>query len=499
MPTSATFRELIARYNRPGPRYTSYPPAVHFTPQVSAEVLAGQTGSGQGPLSLYFHLPFCESLCWFCGCNTITTRSRSHADAYLDLLECELELTVPLLGSGGAGDHESKICPRPVVQLHFGGGTPNFLSVAQIHRLGAMIARHFRFAADAECGVELDPRRLSQAQVAAFAQIGMNRASFGVQDCDPQVQAAIHRRQSTAANVNAMRWLREAGFASVNVDLIYGLPHQSLASFGATLDAVLALEPDRFAVFSYAHVPWLRPAQKLLERGNALPGPELKLSLLSLVLERLGAAGYRAIGMDHFARPGDELCIAQEQGTLQRNFQGYSTRGNCEIVGFGVSSISQTPYSYRQNFKDMAAYRTALQEGRLPIERGYILGGEDVLRRTVIMRLMCDLQLDFAVMGSRLGVDFCAHFADALRSLAPFVADGLVQLGADSLKVTALGRWFIRNIALCFDAYTTGAAVAPATGTSGQGEAGSSNSQRGAAAGNRGAATEERGRYSQTV
>lgn len=444
----AAFRELIVRYNRPGPRYTSYPPAVYFSDQVPAEQLVAQIGDGGGPLSLYVHLPFCESLCWFCGCNTITSRARMQAELYLDLLECEFALTTAALQRAGG----KPAAERPVVQLHFGGGTPNFLTPAQILRLGGLIRRHFHFAADAECSVELDPRRLSLEQVEAFAQIGMNRASFGVQDCDPVVQAAIHRRQSTEVNTRAMRWLRDNAFGSVNVDLIYGLPHQSVGSFGATLEEVLALQPDRFAVFSYAHVPWIRPAQKLLERDNALPGPELKVELLSCVLERLGAAGYRAIGMDHFARPEDELCIAQQQGTLQRNFQGYSTRVDCEILAFGLSSISQTRGSYRQNFKDMARYRAALRQGQIPIERGYLLTEEDGRRRTLIMRLMCDLRLDFAAMGARLGVDFQTHFADALKALEPFAGDGLVTIDADALQVTERGRWFIRNIAMCFDA-----------------------------------------------
>lgn len=454
---NAIFSDLISRYNRPGPRYTSYPPAVHFSEKVSRERLLAEIGSGQGPLSLYFHLPFCESLCWFCGCNTITTRNHGQADGYLDLLERELALTAEHLGAGADG-----LCERPVVQLHFGGGTPNFLSPEQILRLGGMIARHFRFAPDAERGVELDPRRLSAAQVEAFAAIGMNRASFGVQDCEPKVQEAIHRVQSRRHNEQAMQWLRASGFESVNVDLIYGLPHQSPESFTRTLEEVLRLDPDRFAVFSYAHVPWLRPAQKNLEKGGALPGPQQKVELLSLVLRRLSAAGYRAIGMDHFARPQDELCRAQEQGTLQRNFQGYSTRADCEIVAFGVSSISQTPRSYRQNHKDLREYRAALEAGVLPLERGYLLSDEDVLRRTTIMQLMCNLELDYAAMSARLGVDFADHFAGALAALRPFADDALVTLEPDRLRVTPLGRWFIRNIAMCFDAYLS----APASGAS---------------------------------
>lgn len=433
--------ELIRKYNRPGPRYTSYPPAVHFTPDADRAALLADSREADGPLSLYVHLPFCESLCWFCGCNTITTTDHGRADAYLDLIEREITLLAPHL------------CPgRAVEQIHLGGGTPNFLTPAQITRLGELLRSRFTIAPTAELGVELDPRRLSEAQVEAFATQGFNRASFGVQDCQPEVQRAIHRVQPASDNRHAMDWLRAAGFESINVDLIYGLPLQTPETFAATLDEVLALGPDRLAVFSYAHVPWIRPAQKILEK-NTLPDAETKLGLLKLVVETLTGADYEMIGFDHFARRDDELAIAQREKTLQRNFQGYSTRANLEILGFGVTAISQSPQAYRQNHKELDAYRQALEADEAPIERGYRLTAEDHVRRTVIMRLMCDLELDYAALGARLGLDFTEHFKAELARLNPLAADGLVELSSGALRVTPLGRLFIRNIAMTFDAY----------------------------------------------
>ncbi len=432
---------LIRKYNRPGPRYTSYPPANHFESDPDPAPLLASVEASEAPLSLYFHLPFCETLCWFCGCHTITTLDRDRATDYLDLLEMELRYFAERLRPG-----------RKAVQLHFGGGTPNFFGPAQIDRLGAMIARYFNFAADAEKSVELDPRRLTAAHVEAFARMGVRRASFGVQDCDPDVQRAIHRIQPQADNERAMRTLRRNGFESVNIDLIYGLPLQSPDSFARTLDEVLELAPDRFAIFNYAHVPWMKPAQKLLERSG-LPEPETKLELLRLCIERLTAAGYIYIGMDHFALPNDELVRAQREHSLQRNFQGYSTRAGVDICGFGISSISQGAESYRQNAKDLESYRAALQDGRLPVARGYLLTEEDRLRGEVIMRLMCDLSLDFETLGARWEIDFREHFAEAITQLEVPAADGLIKWTANGFIVTELGRLFIRNLAMCFDAY----------------------------------------------
>ena len=432
---------LIEKYNRPGPRYTSYPPANHFREYADPEPLLASVGRDDAPLSLYFHLPFCETLCWFCGCHTITTLDHGRAAEYLDLLERELALFAERLKPG-----------RRAVQLHFGGGTPNFFGPEEIGRLGHMIGERFTFAADAEKSVELDPRRLSEAQVAAFAGIGMRRASFGVQDCNPEVQTAIHRIQPHSVNETAMAHLRGHGFTSVNIDLMYGLPRQTPETFAKTLDQVLELRPERFAVFNYAHVPWMKPAQKILER-HGLPDARTKLELLRLCVGRLTEAGYVYIGMDHFARPDDELVRAREEGTLQRNFQGYSTRAGVEICGFGISSISRGADGYRQNEKDLAAYRRELEAGRLPVARGYLTTWEDRLRGHVIARLMCDLRLDFDRIGREWGIDFERYFAEALAQLEEPAADGLLRRTAAGVEVTAPGRLFIRNLAMCFDAY----------------------------------------------
>lgn len=432
---------LIRKYNRPGPRYTSYPPANHFRDYENPAPLLKSVEEGDTPLSLYFHLPFCETLCWFCGCHTITTLDRNKATDYLDLLEKELELFAAHVPNG-----------RKAAQLHFGGGTPNFFGPEQIDRLGAMIDRHFKFTDDAEKSVELDPRRLNAEHIEAFARMGVSRASFGVQDCNPDVQQAIHRIQPHEMNIEAMDRLRANGFESVNLDLIYGLPKQSPESFHRTLDDVLSLKPDRFAVFNYAHVPWMRPAQKLLERAG-LPDAETKIELLRLCIERLSDAGYVYIGMDHFALPSDELVVAQQEQSLQRNFQGYSTRAGVEICGFGISSISQGGCGFRQNVKDLTTYQSMLEAGKLPISKGYEYVGEDRMRGDIIMRLMCDLSLDYAAMSAKWDIDFEAHFADAIAQLEEPAEDGLILLTDKGFTVTERGRMFIRNLAMCFDAY----------------------------------------------
>jgi oxygen-independent coproporphyrinogen-3 oxidase len=433
--------ELVRKYNQPGPRYTSYPPATEFSGEIDGETLMRATGEGDGPLSVYVHLPFCEMLCWFCGCHTVITRNRDQADTYLDAVEREIARTRSLMRDG-----------REAVQLHLGGGTPNFLRVEQIERLGRILRTHFTIAERAECSVELDPRRLSEEQVGAFADMGMHRASFGVQDIDPQVQKAIHRVQDMQTNHAAMAHLRRHGFESVNIDLIYGLPGQTPEGFRRTIEAVLTLEPDRLAVFNYAHVPWLKPAQKIVAR-HALPDAEMKLALLRTVFETLGEAGYIAVGMDHFARVEDELVRAQAEGTLQRNFQGYSTRAGAEIAAFGVSAISQTERTYRQNAKDLETYFARINAGEWPVERGCLLGDEDRLRREVIMRLMCDLRLDFRAFERRWNIAFAEHFSEALERLEAMRADGLVRVDDEALTVLGPGRLLIRNIAMAFDAY----------------------------------------------
>src|SRR3989475_3516929 len=329
---------------------------------------------------------------------------------------------------------------RKAVQLHWGGGSPTFLSPDEIRRLGEVIHRHFTFAEDLEAGVEIDPRRLTRDHVVALREAGFNRASFGVQDFDPQVQEAVHRTHPPDRTERALTWARELGFTSVNFDLIYGLPHQTVESFNRTLDIVLSLKPDRLAVFSYAHVPWVKPAQKILEQ-KVLPLPEVKLQLLKIVIERLTENNrYVYIGMDHFARPGDELAVAQPRKQLQRNFQGYSTRAGADIYSFGMSAISQIPEAYWQNEKALPQYYAALDADKVPLARGYLVTDEDKIRRETIMRVMCDLSLDYADMSQRLGLDFTSHFERELGSLAPFEADGLVRRSPTGFEVTDTGR-----------------------------------------------------------
>lgn len=435
-------RELIAKYNLAGPRYTSYPTALQFSASVDQGELLADSLAENGPLSLYVHLPFCESLCWFCACTTVITNNRDRADDYLDYLELELRLYRAHMRPG-----------RLVEHLHFGGGSPSFLTFAQLQRLMAMLRANFTFAPNAELSIELDPRTLDEAKVALLAESGFNRASFGVQDVNPDVQRAVHRIQPSSMNRECIGWIRKYGIRSLNVDLIYGLPLQTVASFGATLDEVISYQPDRLAVFSYAHVPWVAPAQKILERQGKLPGPDEKLSMLELIIARLTDAGYVFIGMDHFAKADDSLAVAQREGKLQRNFQGYSTHAGLEICAFGMSSISQTSNSYRQNFKDLEVYQSRLAAGQLPIERGYRLSADDKLRRTLIMRLMCDFAIDFAAMSHLLNVDFKQYFRAELLGLQDMQADGLLLVDDGHLEVTAAGRLLIRNIAMRFDAH----------------------------------------------
>ena len=438
--------ELVRKYNIPGPRYTSYPTAPQFSKAVDREALlreiAEDNRDGTRPLSLYFHLPFCESLCWYCGCNTVITRRHSSAGEYVDLLCRELAITQPLLNPA-----------RPVTQLHFGGGTPTFLPPAEIDRLGRAIHSVFTFAPDAEISVEIDPRRLTKEHVEAYRRLGCNRASLGVQDTNPQVQLAIHRWQPLAQTAQAITWLREAGYQSISVDLIYGLPLQTPESFAQTLEEIIELKPDRLAVFSYAHVPWLKPAQKIFDDRAQLPGTEAKLAMLTTATHALTAAGYVHIGMDHFARPDDELAIAHDEGTLYRNFQGYTTRAGASLYGFGMSSISQTDGSFRQNHKELDDYAAAVNRNELPVERGCLLGEDDRNRRAVIMDIMCRKQVNYSDLARRLQVDVAQIYAPEIASLADLEADGLLRRQPGGFVITPLGELFRRVVAMRFDAY----------------------------------------------
>lgn len=341
---------------------------------------------------------------------------------------------------------------RKVAQLHYGGGTPTFFKPAELETLGNFIRSQFQFSDNFEAGVEIDPRRVTEEHIAALAKTGFNRASIGVQDHNPMVQKAVHRIQPFAQTKLAVDWIRAAGFKSLNIDLIYGLPRQTVASFEKTLDDTLRLNPNRLAVFSYAHVPWIKPAQKILQE-QILPSPETKLELLKLTVEKLASHGYVYIGMDHFAREDDELAIAQGKRTLQRNFQGYSTRGGTDIYGFGMSAVSQADTVYWQNTKDLAGYYGSIDAGQLPIAKSYFLSPEDEIRRQTIMRLMCDLSLDYAVMSNTFRIDFETYFRAELDSLDDLEADELLIKTSQGIIVTDCGRLFIRNIAMRFDAY----------------------------------------------
>lgn len=435
--------DLVKKYNVAGPRYTSYPPATKFTDAVTWEQLSAkieENNRSARDLSVYFHIPFCETLCWFCGCTTVITLNHDKGKDYIDYLGREVARMAPMLNP-----------QRKAVQLHFGGGSPTFLRPDEIRRLGEIIHKHFTFSPDIEASVEVDPRRLTREHMVALREIGFNRASMGVQDFNPKVQEAIHRIQPREMTQQAMDWMRELGFGSINLDLIYGLPNQTPETFNETVDTVLEMKPDRLAVFSYAHVPWIKPAQKILEE-KILPSPESKLEVLKLVIEKLTANDqYVYIGMDHFAKPNDELSVAQRNKQLQRNFQGYSTRAGSDIYAFGMSGVSQIPDAYWQNEKELPKYQAAVDAGRVPLHKAYLVTDEDKIRRETIMRTMCDLSLDFAAMSHKLGINFEQHFAKELAALTPFEADGLVKRTATGLEVTDGGRLFIRNIAMCFD------------------------------------------------
>jgi oxygen-independent coproporphyrinogen-3 oxidase len=434
--------EQIKKYNVPGPRYTSYPPAVHFKPELDVNFVTERIRENNlttRDISLYFHLPFCRSLCWYCGCNMVITRKQSQSQDYLEYLAKEMDLVARMTNPA-----------RQVVQVHLGGGTPTFLLPEELRQLGEMTRSRFNVAPDVESGVEVDPRRLTREHIEAMRAAGHNRISIGVQDTNPQVQVAINRIQPFEQSAQAVEWARAHGFQSISIDLIYGLPHQTVDSFSHTLDQILTLQPDRLALFSYAHVPWIKPAQKLLP-PEAMPTPEIKFGIFKLAVERLTSEGFAYIGMDHFARKGDELEVAQREGKLQRNFQGYSTRAGADIYAFGMTSISQTPDIYWQNEKDLKRFYARLDQGELPVANGYALTPDDRLRRETIMRLMCDMKLDYAAMAKLLDIDFESYFSRELASLTGLEQDGLVSLSPNGMNVTESGRLLIRNIAMCFD------------------------------------------------
>jgi oxygen-independent coproporphyrinogen-3 oxidase len=441
-------RELLERYNRPGPRYTSYPTAPQFREGFGeAELRAAIAASNGDPiprrLSIYVHVPFCMSPCFYCGCNRVITRDTSRSDVYLARLYREISLV------SGLFDRD-----REAIQLHFGGGTPNFLSPAQLGDVVGTLRRHFHFSEDRErdISIELDPRFVDPAGIAELGRIGFNRASLGVQDFDPVVQLAVNRIQSVEETTAVVDACRASGFRSVNIDLIYGLPKQTVVGFARTLDQVLAIRPDRLAVYSYAHMPDLFRAQKQIVEAE-LPAPEVKLALLHMAIARLTRAGYVHIGMDHFALPDDDLATAQARGGLHRNFMGYTTHADSDLVGLGVSAISHIGNTFSQNPRDLPGWGFALDEGRLPVFRGLNLSEDDQLRADLIQALMCQGEIPVAALERRYDMQFDSYFAGALDRLAPLEADGLVRRDGGRIFATSQGRLLLRNIAMCFDAY----------------------------------------------
>ncbi|HTK81374.1 MAG TPA: oxygen-independent coproporphyrinogen III oxidase [Bacteroidota bacterium] len=436
---------LIKQYGVSGPRYTSYPPAPVFSPDFGpAEnklaILENESGKHTTDTSLYVHVPFCDTLCYFCGCTTIITRNMPIIARYLSYLKKEIDLLSRMIDP-----------QRNIVQMHWGGGTPTYLSPEQILELGAHIRKSFRFDPKAEISVEVDPRDLTYEHMKALAATGFNRISLGVQDFNEKVQTAVNRIQSEEISRRAITWSREMGFASANIDLIYGLPLQTAASFSETLKKIIDIAPERIAVYNFAYVPWMKKQHKLIHQED-LPSGETKIEILMSTIETLTAAGYDYIGMDHFARRDDELAVAQRTGKLNRNFQGYSTHAGADLFGIGMSSISHFGTTYAQNAKTIPDYERSLDEGILPTRVGYKMSFDDEIRKYVIMRLMCDLTLSKRDTEEKFNIRFTDYFAHSMERLEPLIGDGLVIDDASAIRVTELGRLFLRNIAMCFDA-----------------------------------------------
>lgn len=438
--------ELIKRYNQTGPRYTSYPTALQFESDFGIadyEAAAERSNASGRNLSLYFHIPFCDTVCFFCACNKVWTRDRSKTTPYLQRLYKEIEMQSKLFDPS-----------RKVDQLHWGGGTPTFINMDEMSELMETTRRFFNLHDDdtGEYSIEIDPREASKESVKLLRQLGFNRMSLGVQDFDEKVQKAVNRIQTQEQTFAVLEGARESGFMSVNVDLIYGLPFQTEAGFMRTLDRVLEAEPDRFSIFNYAHMPSLFPTQKKMNEAD-MPSPDEKLAILHATTSRLLEAGYVYIGMDHFAKPDDELAIAQRNETLYRNFQGYSTHAECDLIGMGATSISLIDNTYAQNYKGLDEYYQAIDAGHLATFRGVHLTEDDELRRDVITRLISHFHLNFDKLDQHWGIHFGEYFAKELLALKPMVEDGLIQLTDKDIFVTPAGRLLIRNICMVFDAY----------------------------------------------
>lgn len=440
--------ELVRIFDRPGPRYTSYPTAVEFTDRFDERAYLAQLAEAaraeDEPLSLYLHLPFCQARCSFCGCSVIVTEKRFVAARYLEYLHRELDMVATRLGNR-----------RRVVQYHWGGGTPTYLEPAQMQALNDVVTARFEIAPDAERAIEVDPRVTTHEQLDLLRRLGFNRLSIGVQDFNPAVQDAINRHQTEEATRELYAYARSVGFHSINFDLVYGLPLQTTESFSRTVDSVIELRPDRLAVYSYAHVPWIKGNQKRIEPKD-LPKAELKFELFSIATEKFLASGYAPVGMDHFALPDDELARASSARVLHRNFMGYTTQPASDQIGFGTSAIGDVRGAYAQNTKKLSTYYACIDAARLPIERGLVLTDEDKIRRYAISQLMCNFHLEAAEVERRFGVRFREYFAhelDELQRPGGPVSYGFVEVMRDAIEVLAPGRRFVRNVCMTFDPY----------------------------------------------
>ncbi len=437
--------EILKKYNQPGPRYTSYPTAPLFSQDFTARDFTREiietNAENKADISLYFHFPFCESLCYFCGCNMLVSRDRSLIHEYNERLKKEIETISPFISK-----------KRKVSQMHWGGGTPSYLTPEEIRDVGEFINSKFRFASDIEASVEIDPRGLTFEHLKAFREIGFNRTSLGVQDFNPQVQETINRIQPEGITRQTILWARELGFGSINLDLIYGLPFQTLETFKETVEKVIEISPDRIAVFNYAHVPWLKKHQNIF-KTETMPSPDERLVILKQTIEQLVQNGYEYIGLDHFAKPADELAVAQKNNTLYRNFQGYSTRAGTDVYAFGVSAISQFQNIYAQNLKNIKDYYERVETDEAATNVGYRMTFDDHVRKETIMQLMCHLQIDKRAIEQKFGIDFEHYFAADLPKLDLFIADELLENNSERIFIKGAGKLIIRNVAMCFDAH----------------------------------------------
>jgi oxygen-independent coproporphyrinogen-3 oxidase len=438
--------DLINRYDRAGPRYTSYPTALElhegFGDKEYRRQIAKSNAAG-GPLSLYFHIPFCDTVCFYCACNKIITKNRKHAEPYLANLYKEIAMQGDLFASN-----------RVINQLHWGGGTPTFLSYEQMKQLMAVTRQHFLLKDDdsGEYSIEVDPRETHSRTIKQLRELGFNRISLGLQDFDPAVQKAVNRIQSEEQTFTVLEAARDEGFRSTNIDLIYGLPLQTVDTFAKTLDKILAAAPDRFSIFNYAHMPTRFKTQRQINDAD-MPSADVKLDILQMVGQKLTAAGYVYIGMDHFAKPDDELAIAQREGKLHRNFQGYSTHSDCDLIGLGITSIGRVGDAYSQNVKELDQYDLLISQDKLSVFKGFELDDDDKLRRAVITRLICQFDLTFASFEQEFSINFADYFAKELHELAPMQADGLLTVSAEGVHILPAGRLLIRNICMVFDKY----------------------------------------------